>query len=477
MNQELQQNRTKRFLKAIGLYAIGNLGSKLITFLMVPLYTYFVDSADYGLYDLYLTLVMALIPVMILQLRDGAFRFMIDNDDENRRRLVVTFTYKVVITTSLILIALGSIFSLFHSINYMWYAIALLIVMSFYEVVTQMVRGIDETVCFVQAGIMTSIGIGVFSVLFLIVWDLGVVGIFLANIVARIVSMIYIEFKTKMLRRFFTIKPNYGELRKEILKYSLPLLPGVLCWSLLFGCDRFFVEHFLGLKVNGQYAVVARFASIIQTLGIVFFQAWQEIALIHYKSKDRDVFFSRIFNLYIYVLLFIAIMVAFVVKINYGWLVDVKFQNGVGLMFPFAMVMVVYSLSNFMDLGYQCTCETKRTLPALIVASMCCIALNYLLVPVLGMWGAVSATLLSQLGLCIYRGYDVRRYFKLSISRVVILPMLILIVSAIAYYLIDDNYILVGYLVVIALIMIIYAPAELKNMVKVKLGKKNNNIE
>ena len=77
----IHQNRSKKFIKAIGLYAIGNLGSKLITFLMVPLYTYFVNPADYGLYDLSLTLIFFAIPFMTLQLRDGAFRFLVDNID------------------------------------------------------------------------------------------------------------------------------------------------------------------------------------------------------------------------------------------------------------------------------------------------------------------------------------------------------------------------------------------------------------
>ena len=51
-NNRHQGNRGSKFLKDIGVYAIGNIGSKLITFLMVPLYTYFVhDTGDFGYYD------------------------------------------------------------------------------------------------------------------------------------------------------------------------------------------------------------------------------------------------------------------------------------------------------------------------------------------------------------------------------------------------------------------------------------------
>lgn len=466
----LQQDRSKKFLRAIGLYAIGNLGSRILTFLMVPLYTYFVSSSDYGLYDLYLTLIISVIPLMILQLRDGAFRFMIDNKDVNQRKLVVTFAYKVVITSSLLVIGLGILLSIFHPIRYLWYAIVMLIVMSFYEVVVQMVRGIEDTVCFVKAGILSSVGIGVFSVIFVVLFDSGVTGIFVANILARIVALIYIEVKTKMLQTYFTVRPEYGELKREILRYSLPLLPTMLCWSVITGCDRFFVEHYLGLDVNGMYAVAWRFASILQTLATVFFQAWQEMALTQYYSKDRDVFFSKTMNLYIYVLVYILIISSFLIKVNYDWLVGQEYYDGVVWVFPISTTMMIFALSNFVDLGYQYAKETRKALPALFIATIACLVLNYVLIQYMDVWGVIFGTMLSQLGLFVYRSFDVRRrYFRLSLSKNTFFPVLMLILSSIVYYKIEDITLSVVYLCIVTSLMTFFAPETLKSLVKSKL--------
>lgn len=49
--------RGKQFLKSVGIYAVGNIGSKLITFLMIPLYTFFVETSEFGYYDLCLSLI------------------------------------------------------------------------------------------------------------------------------------------------------------------------------------------------------------------------------------------------------------------------------------------------------------------------------------------------------------------------------------------------------------------------------------
>ena len=41
-------NRVRKLAKDVGVYALGNIGSKLITFMMIPLYTYFINAADFG---------------------------------------------------------------------------------------------------------------------------------------------------------------------------------------------------------------------------------------------------------------------------------------------------------------------------------------------------------------------------------------------------------------------------------------------
>ena len=90
---QAHSKRSTKFLKDLGIYAIGNLGSKIITFAMVPLYTFFVkDTSDFGYYDLCFTMVLLLLSPATLQLRDGAFRFLIDNNDNDNRKRVITFS-------------------------------------------------------------------------------------------------------------------------------------------------------------------------------------------------------------------------------------------------------------------------------------------------------------------------------------------------------------------------------------------------
>ena len=89
MTQPAETNRRKKFIKDFGIYSIGVIGTRLITFLMVPLYTYFVEKpSDYGYYDLCLSICMLLIPLSTLQLREGAFRFLLGNDKSSHAVIV-----------------------------------------------------------------------------------------------------------------------------------------------------------------------------------------------------------------------------------------------------------------------------------------------------------------------------------------------------------------------------------------------------
>lgn len=435
-HQETGQSRASKFMKDIGIYAIGNLGSKVITFLMVPLYTYFVEQpADYGYYDVCLTAIFLLMPFVTLQLRDGAFRFLLDTDDNDERTKIVTMAFRTLFSSTVITVVITIGIAIFFDVKYLWYTLALLITMSLQDVISQVFRGLGNNKAFVAVGILSAFGIGLFSIVFVVFFHMEVEGIFLANIVARLVALAVVEYKVKTVRQFLNVKVKTREVARHILKYSLPLLPGSVCWWLTGSSDRWFIQEFLGLETNGIYAVALRFASIVQTFAIIFYQAWQETAILQYNSKDRDTFFSKMFNSYIYILTVILVGFCFLMKMNYGWLVNDSYQGSVWYIYPMTLSSVLFAISAFFDMGYQCAKDTKRTLPAIVLAAVVNVALNFALIRPLGIRGILTTSITTYLVLVIYRWHDMKRYFNLSIYRISILSAAVILLSAAAFYL------------------------------------------
>ena len=201
-NNNRSSSRGSKFIKDVGVYAIGNIGSKLITFMMVPLYTYFVhDTSDFGYYDVCLTVCFLLLPFVTLQLRDGAFRFLLDCDDATKRQRIVTFVSRSMFTT-LSLAALVTLVLVFTTpIHYLGYVLGLLIALSLQEVYSQVFRGLGNNRAFAVTGILSALGIGVFSILFVAILGWGIKGIFLANIVARLLALILVECRVRLITR------------------------------------------------------------------------------------------------------------------------------------------------------------------------------------------------------------------------------------------------------------------------------------
>lgn len=472
------KSRSSKFMKDIGVYAIGNIGSKIITFLMVPMYTYFIhDTSDFGYYDLCLTVCLLLIPFVTLQLRDGAFRFLLDCDDETQRKSIVTFVSHTMLTTIGVSAIIAVFMALFTSVQYLGYALGLLIAMSLQEVYSQVFRGLGNNRAFVSVGILSALGIGLFSIIFVAGLGWGIRGIFLANIVARVLALLIVEAKVRLISRHTQWHISTRQVGRDILRYTLPLLPGSLCWWLTGSSDRLFITHYLGLDINGVYAVAIRFTGIINTLAIIFYQAWQETAILQYNSPDRDRFFSKMFNSYIFLLALILVGYAFMLKINYGWLVASEYSESLNYIYPLGLSAVIFALAAFFDMGYQCAKDTPRTLPAIMLAAVVNIALNFALIKPLGVYGVIITQLVTYLVLFTYRWHDMKRYFILKMNPRTLVPVMVLIVSAIPFYYSYSIALDIAYMVLAIALLVWICHKELREQVLAKFIKSTRTIK
>ena len=471
-------NRVSKFLKDIGIYAIGNIGSKVITFLMVPLYTYFVhNTSDFGYYDLCLQVCLLLIPFVTLQLRDGAFRFLLDCDDETRRQRIVTFVSRTLISTLLVSLLVTIMMVLFTDIHYLGYVLGLLVAMSLQEVYSQVFRGLGNNKAFVAVGILSALGIGIFSIIFVAGLGWGIKGIFMANILARILALLFVELRVHLLARHTRWNLSSREVGREIIRYTLPLLPGSLCWWLTGSSDRLFIKYFLGLDINGIYAVAIRFTGIISTLAIIFYQAWQETAILQYNSPDRNRFFSRMFNGYIFLLAAILVGYVFMLKVNYNWLVASQYRESLNFIYPLGVSAVIFAIAAFFDMGYQCAKDNIRTLPAIVLSAIVNVVLNFLLIKPLGVYGVIVTQLITYLVLVTYRWHDMKRYFILRINPRVLVPVAVIIVSAIPFYYSPSPWFDIAFMVVALGLIAWSSGKEVRDQLLAKFIKTHNSTK
>ena len=61
-----------------GILAISNFSSKLLVFFLVPIYTSVLSTAEYGTYDLAMSTVLLLYPVLTVNIVDCVMRFSME---------------------------------------------------------------------------------------------------------------------------------------------------------------------------------------------------------------------------------------------------------------------------------------------------------------------------------------------------------------------------------------------------------------
>lgn len=466
-------NRGRKLLKDFGIYTIGVIGNRLISVLILPFYTYFISNpADYGYYDLCLNVCLTLIPITTLQMRESAFRFLLNNHEEELMKKIVTFIVRtLLISLSVIIITSIVIYGL-SDMRFFVLTVSMLISMTLYDVWTQMMRGLYGNNKYVACNIALSFLIFFFSVLFVAILKMGVEGIYLSMILSRVMVLIYGELKISVIGSYFKFNISVKDVAKDVLYYAMPLIPTTFFTSLIITCNRFFISTYVSTHANGIYAVAYRFTMVMGSFALVFYQTWQESAILQYHSKDRDAFFSKVFNFFLIVLTFVLISSSFLIKMN-SWLIADEYMEAMKYLYLIGVAQFFSSISSsFFELGYQCSKETYREITSVVLALIVNLLLCYLVVPHYGVYGVVVSNIFAYAILVIYRYIDTRRYFKIDMYRLNYFILLIIPVGALLFSLNYGIVIDLISLIVLVILLLFITPKELKKDVLHSIRKK-----
>lgn len=439
----MAKNRGKEFLNTFSIYAIGTIGAKLIAFALMPLYTFFLAKEEMGYFDLSITIIMLMVPFITFDLRDGAFRYLIDKECPFSPKDTITFIVRT-LTRNSVIIALLSVIGYVYLSHLYYYPIlvATLIAYAYYEVIIQVVRGMGHTKFFVTIGIINTLLILLLSVIFLVVFKWGVLAIFLANLISRVISCIIIECRLHIIGLCIRHRKEYkSEVGKDLLKYTIPLLPNVLAWWAIESSSKIFIEEFLGLEYNGIFAVAIKFSNVLQIAASIFYQAWQETAIKEIYSKDHNRFFSQIFNNYFLLLSITVVLATIGLRLIYPYIVAEAYQESYIYIFPLFIAVQFHAIGSFLDLAYQCSRKTYRGLPSIISTAVLAIALYYFTVSRWGLMGVSVSLIISYAYLMIYRLFDTRFCFHIAPNRLFFLSLAILAIGGLLAYLPIPTYI------------------------------------
>ena len=422
--------RLKRLLSNTAILGAGTFISKVLVFLLMPLYTACLSSAEFGVADILMQTANLIIPIAVIGIADGLFRFTIDAEPSRRKQIftISVITLLIGMLPLALLIQICGFFSVYK--GYVWLVFFYICAANLHLIAANYVRGCDKTKIFALQGIINTALVILFNILFLVVFDMGVTGYLLSVVLADFTVSVGLIIFCKLYKDI-TFKGIDKKLVRALLKFSIPYIPLTLMWTITSVSDRFVIIATLGdnaTSINGLYAAAYKLPTLITIAGGIFMKAWHISSVSENDERERSAFFGSVYKNYL-CLMFTggACLIAFSKLFTKILLAD-SYYSSWQYVPILAVAMVFSTFTEFLGSVYFVHKRSTRSLVTAAVGAITNIVLNFALIPYLGANGAAIATAICYGLVFLIRIIDTQKFirFDRSIAKTVVNTVLII---------------------------------------------------
>ncbi len=469
-------SKVKQFTHTTIVYFFGSILTKLISFLLLPLYSAKLSTEAFGYFDYSVTILTILSGVVCFELWTGAIRFLLQKDTKEGKEKVI-YNSIIMASTSIILLAVvfvasSSMITIQHAPLIFLYAVVYI----FQSLYSSFIRGYKRNVDFMLSGLLSSIINMFINIYFIGYQNGGVEYLYISFICGALIQILYIEWKIKTFKTFHLYNFDAAFL-KQLFTFCFPLFINSISYWVLTSYSRVVISNVLGLSANGVYSMGLRFSSIIVLFTSVLSMAWQELVFSN-KTEKKRVYRTGLL-LYGQFLLYGIIFALPVLKIIYPLMIDVKFVGAL-IILPICMLNTIISgYSDFIGKVIIAENKTKMILFSSFLGAITCFLLSNILVYRFSLVGVVCSIFIGFLISVMIRFYALRDIVFIKLNKQILSTMILLLVSILIYYFGNNIMNLISFLIMSIIIVLLNRKlliAILKNFKRRNQDEENNDI-
>lgn len=432
------------------LFAVNAFATKFVVFLLVPLYTYFMSSEEYGIADMSLTVISLVTPLATLSIADAAVRFIVGNRKDECEYVAIAFIVTCVSVPLVFLLTPILDLSFFgglggHKIEF----VVAYTAGAFLQFCSEAARGIGRIrlipLFAAISSLLTCACAGVFIGLcgyairgYFISVSIGpMAAVALYLTVGGLGKLVATGVGALAARDFAS---GFKSAVEPMLRYSLPLIPNSLFWWIGTSINRFFITGMIGIGASGLFAAAGKVPGLVNTVYTVFQQAWQLSAFQEARKEGVEVFFSQVFLMLQAVMLTLCSILILFAPAVAGVVLQGEFYHA----WPFMPLLLLSNLLNvfnaFYGTVYTTTLHTSYIMKTTIFGAMACTILTPLLIVPFGVAGACAASCCGNAIVLVMRAKDSRQYLKLDAGWRYFVPSLVMIVLQVLLALLGVSY-------------------------------------
>jgi O-antigen/teichoic acid export membrane protein len=387
------------------IYSLGNVSLKITGLILIPIYTNpkYLSVEDYGvlgMLEIVSQLVAALLELSLLQ----AFnRWFWDSNYTNRQK---SMFFTVIVSIISLSVAFNLIMNPFtRSLSVLLFEtadVANLIKLMFMSASLDVLVGSIQTLLKLQQKALKFVTVNVVklivtlavTIILITVYGQSINAIFIGQICGSLVFVLLLS--PHIIRN---LKPRFDiPLLKEMLSYSYPLIFVSVSAILLNTLDRYFLNYYSNIKEVGLYSLGFKIANTIKILVVTSIQ--MAISPMLFKmmySPDRFRFYSKYMTYFSLVTMIMILGLSlFSLEVIKVVTVDRSYWESSKIVPIICLAIFFGMLKDTSLLGLQLTKKSKIISIIIIVITLFNIGLNFILTPILGMFGASLSSLIAQ---------------------------------------------------------------------------------
>ena len=395
-------------------FTISNIGSKMIMFFLVPLYTNYLSTEEYGIAELVFTYAQLILPVVTCMIYDAVLRF-----GSSQKENLSNVAFCGVVTcfgSSLISFALLPLMK--SSANIGEWGVYLSVYVSiccFYQLLVNYLKVKNKNIVFATVGVIHTALLGAFNILYIAVWHQGVRGYILSNIFGTVGAGIVALITSHIISDAKRGKWDFS-LWKRMMAYSSPLILNNIAWWLMHSSDKIMIERMIDNNTLGLYTAAGKIPSLINVMISIFSQAWGLSSIREVESESDTSFASSVFKYYSFLVFGAATAVLLIIKPFMHIYVGKDFVEAWKFTPLLISSAVFYAIATYFASMYSALKKTLNSMWTTIGCAVLNIIINFIGIQIIGPWGAIVGTVVVLMMLALSRMWNIRKYIKLDID-------------------------------------------------------------
>lgn len=426
-----------RFIKSSLIFFVGTVLSKLISVVMLPLYTSNIPTDDMGYYDLTLTYITIVTSLLFIDIWVAILRYMYDSDEKtgDKKASIIKSGVAIFGISSLLYLGVAGTLAIFFEIRGLLWITLYGLAHNLSTLFAYCSRGYGKNVDFSLSGIINTLVNILTTIICFNVFEMGYEALYIAGILGYLAQVTFLSLRTETLKAVFCGKFDKAVM-SGMFKYSLPLCVNSISYWLLTSFNKTILNAVYGDSISGLFAIGSKFGMLINLVTTCFTLAWQDLSFSaenQLEGKEKGKFYSNACNAYALVLSACTVVMLPAIKIVFPLLVDASYAESEQTIPLFLCVAIISAISTFIGNVFYAIKDTKSIFYSMVAAALLNLAIGYPLICLWGMNGANIAVILGYGLNILIRSVILNKKMGFTISPKIILFVVAVAVSSVIF--------------------------------------------